>query len=139
MAGANKANDLIIKSHGFSLAQELSWSSQIRDTLAGIGLLESFINVNPTSHTRAFQRKVDIFHQNAFAELKEESSKLRTYGIIKQNQGIEKYLLADIKPDHRLAMTKLRLSNHDLMIEKGRHQKIDKNFQFCPFCATHIV
>ena len=88
--------------------------------------------------TRAFQRKVDIFHQNAFAELKKESSKLRTYGIIKQNQGIEKYLLADIKPDHRLAMTKLRLSNHDLMIEIGRHQTIDKNFRFCPFCPTHI-
>ena len=38
----------------------------------------------------------------------------------------------------RIALTKLRLSNHILMIEKGRHQDIDKNLRFCPFCPRLV-
>ena len=52
-----------------------------------------------------------------------------------------KSFLADyksIKVDYRISMSKLRLSNHELMIEKGRHLKIEKNLRFCPFCPTYI-
>ena len=80
----------------------------------------------------------DIFYQNTFAEIADDSSKLRTYGKLKHARGIEKYLLSNIKEDQRISMTKLRLSNHELMIEKGRHLKIDRNIRFCPFCPTHI-
>ena len=31
-------------------------------------------------------------------------------------------------------MTKLRLSNHELMIEKGRHLNLPINERKCPFC-----
>ena len=31
-------------------------------------------------------------------------------------------------------MTKFRLSNHMLMIEKGRHLNLDINERICPFC-----
>ena len=33
-------------------------------------------------------------------------------------------------------MTKLRLSNHKLMIEKGRHNNIESCNRFCPFCPN---
>ena len=33
-------------------------------------------------------------------------------------------------------MTKFRLSNHKLMIEKGRHRNLDKSMRVCPFCAS---
>ena len=33
-------------------------------------------------------------------------------------------------------MTKLRLSNHKLMIEKGRHQGLEKEERICPFCTS---
>ena len=33
-------------------------------------------------------------------------------------------------------MTKFRLSNHKLMIEKGRHRGLDKSARICPFCNT---
>ena len=33
----------------------------------------------------------------------------------------------------RKALTKFRLSNHSLMIEKGRHQGIDRNPRFCKY------
>ena len=35
-------------------------------------------------------------------------------------------------------MTKLRLSNHLLHIETDRHEKIERNQRFCPFCPTYI-
>ena len=33
-------------------------------------------------------------------------------------------------------MTKFRLSNHKLMIEKGRHRNLDKTMRICPFCTS---
>ena len=67
-----------------------------------------------------------------------DNSKLRTYGIIKRTLGNETYLLSNIKLDQRISRTKLRLSNHELMIEKGRHLKIGKTRRFCPFYPTNI-
>ena len=40
--------------------------------------------------------------------------------------------------DQRTALTKFRLSNHCLKIETGRHERIDKNNRFCPFCPNQI-
>ena len=38
----------------------------------------------------------------------------------------------------RTALTKFRLSNHELMIEKGRHQGLDENQRTCPTCKNGI-
>ena len=76
----------------------------------------------------------DIFHQHAFSDINRSDSRLRTYGILKLEPGFENYLneLKSIK--ERTALTKFRLSNHVLMIEKGRHKKIDRTLRYCPFC-----
>ena len=34
----------------------------------------------------------------------------------------------------RIAVSRLRLSNHELMIEKGRHLNLDISQRNCPFC-----
>ena len=36
----------------------------------------------------------------------------------------------------RISMTKFRLSNHTLMIEKGRHLNLDKADRKCQFCLS---
>ena len=38
----------------------------------------------------------------------------------------------------RTAITKIRLSNHDLKIEKGRHEGLILNERLCPFCKNTI-
>ena len=38
----------------------------------------------------------------------------------------------------RMAFTKFRLSNHSLMIEKGRHQNMNLFDRTCPFCPGEI-
>ena len=35
-------------------------------------------------------------------------------------------------------MTKLRLSNHRLAIETGRHHEVSRDERFCTFCPGHI-
>ena len=87
---------------------------------------------------KSFQRLCDIFHQNTFANINNESSKLRSYSLFKRDIGFETYLNSVHNTDVRISFTKFRLSNHCLMIEKGRHQNIDRNHRFCPFCPNMI-
>ena len=96
----------------------------------GIGWLSGTENV----HEKAMTRMADIFHQEAFANLAKTSSKLRTYGKIKTDIGIEKYLYHIPNVETRIAVSRLRLSNHELMIEKGKHLKLDVSQRICPFC-----
>ena len=39
---------------------------------------------------------------------------------------------------NRTALTKFRLSNHNLMIEKGRYENMQLNDRRCPFCPDQI-
>ena len=67
-----------------------------------------------------------------------ESRKLKTYANFKKSIGIAPYLNNVHNIENRTAMTKFRLSNHSLMIEKGRHNNIEAHERFCPFCPNCI-
>ena len=70
--------------------------------------------------------------------IKQQKSKLRTYGLFKTDPGMENYLTDIRNMNVRTQMTKLRLSNHILMIESGRHNKIPQDLRFCPFCPNMV-
>ena len=129
-----KCNNLVLSSYATSISENLTWPSNIKSKLSTIGLGELFTNQDKDSHLKAIQRMIDIFHQEAFTDICRNDSKLRTYGILKKEAGFENYLseLKSIK--ERTALTKLRISNHPLMIEKGRHQNVNKEKRYCPFC-----
>ena len=61
----------------------------------------------------------------------------RTYSIFKHNFGMESYLDKISNFKYRRAITKLRVSSHDLMIEKGRHHtlKLDIEKRLCLTCG----
>ena len=101
-------------------------------------MLDKFLNKDDTAHISSFQRLCDIFHQNTFHEIRKESSKLRTYSLLKTQIGYENYLSKIENIKHNIAFTKFWLSNHCLEIEKGRHQRKAKNDRLCPFCPTYI-
>ena len=63
---------------------------------------------------------------------------MRTFGKLKTTIGISPYLTQVKHLDSCKAFSKVCLSNHDLMIEKGRHLKIDITQRFCPFCPRSI-
>ena len=136
IANLKNCNPLTYSSFSNIKEMELKWNENIKLYLDNIGLRCILIGNKKEPENRVFQRNIDIFHQKAFAEISNESSKLRTYGLIKSELGEEPYLgiVGNIKD--RVSMTRFRLSNHKLMIEKGRHRGLEKDMRICPFCVS---
>ena len=135
-----EANSLVTSSYENASTQNLSWPTYCKENLSEIGMLDTFISLRKdrNCHTKIFQRLRDIFHQEAFAEINEPDSKLRTYKHIKLELGLEKYLNLIPCPKVKTTMAKFRLSNHKLMIEKGRHNNVSRDQRFCPLCPNEI-
>ena len=64
----------------------------------------------------------DIFHQEAFNDINRTRSKLSTYGKNKNQDRHRKIL------ESRTTLSRIRLSNHELMIEKGSHRNVKLPF-----------
>jgi hypothetical protein len=138
IATNTKCNELVSDSYCTSILENLTWSLNIKNKLSMIGLGDSFYNKDKDSHAKATQRMADMFHQDSFSDIRRDDSKLRTYSLIKNEPGYETYLSEIVSIKARTALTKLRLSNSSLMIEKGRHSKVDKSLRFCPFCPNIV-
>ena len=67
-------------------------------------------------------------------------SKADTYKLFKTRVKLENYLIDNNNRKHRVAFTKLRLSDYNLMIEKGRHRRpiTPKEYRFCPHCPLQV-
>ena len=87
-----KCNKLVKSSNKNSIIENLTWQNQIKTTLTINGMLDHFLNNDKRTHSFAFQRLCDIFHQNTLQDIKRESSKLRTYSLLKTQIGYETYL-----------------------------------------------
>ena len=90
-----------------------------------------------TPWEQIFNREKDMFQQIALHDL-QTLSKLKTLALVKNDTILENYLLSVENVANRTALTKFRLSNHNLMIEKGRHQNADLQDRTCPFCPDQI-
>ena len=128
------ANSIVLSSLSNPLNKE-TWLNPIKTCLdkIGIGLSNPYL-----IYERSFERMRDIFYQESFFNIKKENNKLRTFAKVKIKIGLETYLKKCNKINNRIAISKFRLSNHGLMIEKGRHLQIDKSLRFCPFCPTLV-
>ena len=60
------------------------------------------------------------------------------FTLLKLQIGFEEHVNQIPNEKERISMTKFRLSNHQLMIEKGRYSNLDKEQRFCPFCPDSI-
>ena len=135
IAQTNKANNLLLISVKHSDENNYKWSSSTKNYLDSIGIGNIYTG---DIHNKAFERMKDIFHQDAFADISRDNSKLRTYASLKTSIGLEKYISAGMAIEERVSISKIRLSNHTLMIEKGRHLGIEKTQRFCPFCPNQV-
>ena len=137
-----EANCLILASHRDAMEENHLWITSIRNDLEKNDMLNFFINSYddkpPFINKRIFQTLTDGFHQVAFASINEESSKLRTYATFKKSIGYETYL-SDIKnATVRRRISKFRLSNHALIIETSRHNRVPKELRVCPLCPNSM-
>ena len=69
-----------------------------------------------------------------------DSPKAISFNKFKRNICPEPYLILQFNTKHKIALSRFRLSNHTLMIEKGRHMtpKMDRNERKCYFCKTEV-
>ena len=67
-----------------------------------------------------------------------ESTKAASFIMFKTNTVLEPHLALNFNVKHKKAISRFRLSNHTLMIEKGRHLKIEKTERKCYFCKEKI-
>ena len=139
---SNKVTSLVHNSYSKAMEANLLWVSRVKLFLDQNGMASFYTNnyqdKHPFIHKKLFQRLSDNFHQEAFSTITNQNSKLRTYGILKDEIGMEKYLSEIYNPVIRKGYTKFRLSNHNLNIEKGRHKNIPKELRFCPFCPNQV-
>ena len=106
--------------------------------MSRIGLMTVFGNQTRKPPNKIiFERENDIFRQETFTQI-HNVSKLRTLSVLKTDLGIEKYLTAVLNTAERVLMSKFRLSNHTLMVEKGRHENINPEERFCSFCHQEM-
>ena len=127
-----RVNEIVGWSHLNSIENQLKWSLSVTDCLnrmGGGGIGDRDIDI--LVHVAAMRRMADIFHQEAFAEVNRVGNKLMTYAKIKQEKGLENYLTNIKNVERRITLSKIRLSNHELMIKKGRHQKLEVNQGNC--------
>ena len=131
-----EANNIVLSTHQMAIEHNLPWPQMTKNQLDSIGIApESDIE---NIHVEAFKKLKENFYQESFEEISSEHSKLRTYAKLKTEIGMEGYLNSIKNVGDRTALTKIRLSNHTLMIEKGRHQGLQENQRFCPFCENQV-
>ncbi len=91
------------------------------------------------------QKRIEDLHDKKFKEYlfdddreHGQKNKLRTFRKFKSCFSLEHYLLCIQNKAHRQALSKLRTSNHHLMIESGRYKQVSAELRFCPFCPSKI-
>jgi hypothetical protein len=63
----------------------------------------------------------------------DQKSKIYLFSNLKQNSLVESYLSIS-NFEYRKLITKLRISEHNLLIEKGRHLNMPREQRFCSHC-----
>ena len=131
---------------GLSSSGYNSWMSRVKRKLLHLGFNIDFILPTPDEvlsrlHDQVSQKlRADI--NSTQGSTPSGGNKLRTYRLIKSNTlEPESYLSVISNPTVRQAFTKLRISDHKLSIETGRHCKPPKPLEdrTCPLCNSQSL
>ncbi len=140
-----KINEILKRSHANAIIDNLPWISHIKSILQSHNMDNLHINhtrrnKHPFIHNLVHKNQCEMFYQNAIQTINNPENKLRTYALFKKEIGYEKYLDEIKNINIRQSLTKFRLSNNLLNIEKGRHTtpKTPKDQRFCPFCPKIV-
>ena len=86
----------------------------------------------------AQQRLCDCAKQNT-QKLISSSPKALSYYLFKSVLVPETYISLPLPFKLKRALANFRCSSHDLMIEKGRHLNIERNYRYCRYCLSRNV
>ena len=97
---------------------------------------DPYINIYEIEDLRAVTNQI---FTNEWKEKVRTSTKCDTYRLFKDTMKFENYLKHQNRKE-RVAMTKLRISDHKLMIEQGRHTRptTPRDERFCHICKNTV-
>lgn len=117
---------------------ENQWLRFIKQLLTSTGFSHVWQNQGTMQVARlkhALIKKMEDIHTSLWKRKKEENtSKLKFYKHISQNYTLQAYLSQTENFEHRRAMSKLRISAHDLQIERGRYSGTPREERLCKYC-----
>lgn len=144
-------NNLLIKQVYMSLKQDAdnnlsyngkNWAYQVKKILDEIGMSNIWSNQNTLGYDINLNsiklRILDIYKQCWYANIN-NSSRLETYCVFKHDFGLEDYLSIVNINKYRIALTKFRISSHNLEIEIGRHLNIPREDRKCKQCNMNVL
>ena len=120
------------------------WLENIRIILAKCNLTEFWLNqqkvkaLSFNSFKRLYKEKLKKLYVDKWLVDVQNSRKCCLYKNIKFELKLEDYLVTLIEPV-RSNLIRLRLSNHKMPIETGRHIGIDRNDRLCNICKSSDI
>ena len=122
----------------FSTMQKHASQINNMESTAFYPYADPFENIYQLEPKRLRMITQELFH-NSWKQKLESSTKADTYRTFKDNMKFEPYLLHTNRKE-RVAMTKLRISDHKLMIEVGRHRNpsIPREERTCYMCNNKV-
>ena len=117
-----------------------NWTYQIKTMLEALGLNYLWINQENCDACLPVikQRLFDQYHQSWYSSIN-NSHRLESCCRFKHNSILEPYLDNIYNRKYKTALTRFRLSSHNLEIEKGRYHGIPRIERKCKFCSLDFV
>ena len=117
-----------------------NWACHIKSLLDSLGLSYVWLQQNeieiPISLIK--QRLFDIYFQSWYSDIN-NSNRLLTYARFKHEFTCEKNLDFISNEKYRFALTRFRLSSHELEIERGRYENKPMIERICKCCNMNMV
>lgn len=144
------ANDkkLIYFSYRDNISVKDSLSNKLKTFLHLIGFGHIWDNQGTFSKSKLLHsikkkletRYIDHWKNLLFRENDSSSggNKLRTYRKLKTDFDTEKYLFADVSKSALSSFVKIRISNSNLYIERGRYLKMPVESRICKLCENEV-
>ena len=143
-----KASPLAIDAYKLSMKlfhdDHHSWYKSLRSVMSAHGLEQAMLCpdvamcIFPTVVQESFMAEWGLDLSRPLAKKGDGENKLRTYRLFKDSFHFENYLDNVKIKKHRVALTRFRLSCHNLQIEAGRHHipKIPYDRRLCEECGV---
>ena len=118
----------------------LNWAFQIKHLLDSIGLSNVWIHQNTIDiPLDLIKRRIFDTYKQSWYSAVNNSSRLEMYARYKHDFELENYLDFIVEKKYKFALTQFRLSSHDLAIERGRYQRLDRTDRNCKLCNSNVV
>ena len=117
-----------------------NWASNVKSISDNLELSYMWVQQNEMNIPLDIikQRIFDNYYQSWYAVIN-NSNRLIMYSIYKHDFSQENYLDFISNKNIRTALTRFRLSSHDLAVESGRYDDTPRSDRLCKFSSLNVV